>query len=88
MPESKIRLLVQKFLEELSEDVVEERVVNYVIKELHLGRSLPKIFEDPYVRNRMDEERVKRVLENPEIISAVEEELDRAFKTHDFKFKE
>ncbi|MDP3012989.1 MAG: hypothetical protein Q8M92_02020 [Candidatus Subteraquimicrobiales bacterium] len=88
MPDSKIRQVVQKFLEELSEDIVEERVVAYVIKELHLGRRLPQILKDPYVRNRMSEERVVKVLENPEIISAVEEELDRAFETRDFKFKE
>ncbi|MDI6891628.1 MAG: hypothetical protein QMD08_01315 [Actinomycetota bacterium] len=88
MPESRLRVIVRKFLEDLSTDVVEERVVNYIIRELHLGRSLSTILKDPYVRNRIDEERLGHILGNSEIIGAVEEELKEAFATLDFRFKE
>ena len=80
--------VIRKFLEELSEDIVEERVVKYIIREVHRDRSLKKVLDDPYVRNRLNEEEVTNVLERPEIIEAVEAELNRSFKQKDFKFDE
>jgi len=90
MPEkvSGWRQIITKFLEELGSDIVEERVIQYVLRELHRGRSLVSILSDPYVTNRLNEQRVAHMLENPEIIEAVEEELSRAFKAQDFSFKE
>ncbi|MDP1809368.1 MAG: hypothetical protein Q8L35_07535 [Actinomycetota bacterium] len=84
----KVTVIIQRFFEEMQVDVVEERVVNYILKELHLGRKLSVIIQDPYVKNRVDEDRLGQMLENKEIISAVEEELEAAFKGHDFKFAE
>lgn len=88
MPESRLRQILIKFIEELSEDVVEERVINYIIREIHLGRRLSAILEDSYVKNRLDEERLAHVLEKKEVVEAVEEELNQAFKEKDFKFAE
>lgn len=80
--------IIQRFFEEMQLDVLEERVVNYILKELHLGRKLSAIIQDPYIKNRVGEDRLGQMLENKEIVSAVEEELEAAFKVHDFKFTE
>ncbi len=86
--EARFKKLLRDFFEDLSEDIVEERVINYVIRELHQGRNLRVILQDPYVRNRLNEEKVTRVMENPQIIEVVEDQLNKAFKTQDFTFKE
>lgn len=84
----KLTMIIQRFFEEMKLDVAEERVINYIIRELHLGRKLSAVILDPYVKNRVDENRLGEILENKEIIVAVEEELEAAFKGHDFKFSE
>jgi hypothetical protein len=86
--EAGLRKFIRRVLEEAALDVVEERVISYIVRELHHGRKISAILADPYVRNRVNEERLGEILENPEILKAVEEELDRAFKTWDFEFKE
>lgn len=87
MPESTIRNILQKFLEDFH-DLTEERVMNYIVRELHLGRRLSAVIQDPYVKNRVDEERLAGILENKQVIEAVEQELSEAFAERDFKFAE
>ena len=48
------------------------------------GASSPKHSPIPYVKNRLSEERLARVLENPEVIAALEEQIAQSFKTQDF----
>ncbi len=79
MPESRLKKIINELLSELSLDIVEERVVNYIVRELRNGRRLSSILKDPYVKNRLSEERVKKVIENSEVISAVEEKISQAF---------
>ena len=88
MPESKFINAVKQAFEEMSLNVMEERVINYVVKELHVGRNLSSILQDAYVKNRVDEEKLANILGDPEILRAVDEELKRAFLEQDFKFKE
>ncbi|MCK4777996.1 MAG: hypothetical protein KAS39_06415 [Actinomycetia bacterium] len=87
MPESKVRKLILEFFEELSLNLVEERVINYTLKELQNGKRLRNIIEDPYVKNRIPEEKISHIIENPQIIEAVEEEINKTFKK-DFNFFE
>lgn len=77
---------IQAFLNELAVDAVEERVVEYVIREVHNGRKLTDALNDPYVKNRLSEERLARVLETPEVVGALEEQIAQSFKTRDFGF--
>ncbi len=77
---------LRKFLEELSKDPLEEIVLEYVIRELRNGRKLTEILKDPYVRNRLDQDRIDRMLENPELISEVEASVSKSFETRDFGF--
>ena len=79
---------IQRYLAEMRLDVSEERVMNYIIREVHLGRKLSEVIQDAYVVNRVDKDQLNHLLENKEIIMSVEEELDRAFKQKDFKFSE
>lgn len=74
---------IQAFLNELAIDVVEERVVEYVIREVHNGRRLTEALTDPYVKNRLSEERLAKVLESPEVVSALEEQIALSFKNRD-----
>ena len=60
----------------------EQFLVRYVLREHARGRPLAEICEDSYVRNRSTPEERARLLERPEVVSAVSdnvlEELRRA----------
>ena len=77
---------LKDFLDDLATDAVEERVVEYVIREVHNGRKLTDALNDPYVRNRLSDERLERVLENPEVVTALEEQISASFEMREFGF--
>jgi hypothetical protein len=52
-----------------------DRVAAYVIREHERGRSLTEILEDPYVRNRCSQQEVKRLLDRPELIRALGDDI-------------
>ena len=83
---SSINERLKQFLQDLSTDPVEERVVEYVIREVHNGRSLMAAINDPYVRNRLSDEKREELLQNPEVIEALEEEIQSAFKAPDIGY--
>jgi hypothetical protein len=70
----------------LADNPLEERIVEYVVREVRNGRKLSDTLNDPYVRNRLSEERVQRVLGNPEVVAAVEEQISASFEKRDFGF--
>ena len=49
----------------------EERVAAYVIREHERGRTLAEILDDPYVRNRCTPHERERLLDRPEVIRAL-----------------
>jgi hypothetical protein len=53
----------------------EDRVAAYVIREHERGRTLAEILEDPYVRNRCSPQEVKRLLDRPELIRALGDDV-------------
>jgi hypothetical protein len=59
----------------------EERMAQYVIREHERGRSLEEILDDPYVKNRCTEREVARVLERPEVIHALGDDIAAAART-------
>jgi hypothetical protein len=75
---------IKAFLDEVAIDAVEERVVEYVIREVNGGRKLTDALDDPYVKNRLSEDKLARVLETPEVVAALEEQIAQSFKTRDF----
>ena len=79
---------IRRFLEELAKDPVEEIVVEYVIRELRNGRKLTEILNDPYVRNRLDQDRIDQMLAKPEVVDEVEHSVAKSFATKDFGFSD
>jgi hypothetical protein len=59
---------------------MEERVAQYVVREHERGRSLNAIMDDKYVVNRLSEEQRRRLLDRPEILRAVGEDMAEAAK--------
>jgi hypothetical protein len=53
----------------------EERIAQYVIREHHRGRSLNEILADHYVTNRCTPAQVKRLLDRPEVLHALGEDV-------------
>jgi hypothetical protein len=83
---SSINERLKKFLEDLASDPVEERVVEYVIREVHNGRTLTEVIADPYVRNRLNDEKRESLLQNTEVIEALEQEIQTAFRAPDIGY--
>jgi hypothetical protein len=83
---SSINERMKQFFADLATDPVEERVVEYVIREVRNGRRLMEVMDDPFVRNRLSESKRADVLENTEIIDALEDEIHSAFQTPDIGF--
>lgn len=75
---------IKAFLDEVATEAVEERIVEYVIREVRTGRKLTDALKDPYVRNRLSEERLAHVLETPEVMDALEAQIAQSFKSKDF----
>jgi hypothetical protein len=59
----------------------EERMAQYVIREHHRGRPLQEILEDHYVTNRCTPEQIRRILDRPEVLHALGEDLVAQTKT-------
>jgi hypothetical protein len=53
----------------------EERIAQYVIREHHRGRPLQDILEDHYVTNRLSAEQTMRLLDRPDLLHALGENL-------------
>ena len=53
----------------------EDRIAAYVVREHRRGRPLAEVLDDPYVRNRTTEGQRARLLERPDVIHAVGEDV-------------
>jgi hypothetical protein len=53
----------------------EDALAAYIIREHREGRSLEDILDDPYLKNRATEEQRLRLLDRPDVIRAVGEDL-------------
>ncbi len=53
----------------------EERIAQYVIREHHRGRPLAEILEDSYVTNRCTGEQVHRLLDRPDVVHAIGDDV-------------
>lgn len=79
---------IKEFFEDITTDAEQERVIEYVIREVHKGRRLMEIIEDPYVRNRLNDDRRAQVLENPEIIDALDKEIRQSMTPPELGFSD
>ena len=51
-----------------------------MIREHDRGRSLEEILQDPYVRNRCSPQEIERVLERPDVIRSIGDDMAEAAK--------
>ena len=56
----------------------EERIAAYIIREHDRGKAIDDILDDPYIRNRMTEQEVARVLERPDVLRAIGDDMVEA----------
>ena len=54
----------------------------YVIREHRSGRALQEILEDPYLKNRATDEQRLKLLERPDVIRAVGEDIANMAADH------
>ena len=59
----------------------EDRVAVYIVREHGRGRSLEDILDDPYVKNRCTERELARVLDRPEVVHALGDDIAAAGRT-------
>jgi len=53
----------------------EELAAEHVIREHHRGRALDEILQDGYVTSRCSKEQIRGLLDRPEIVHAVGEDM-------------
>ncbi len=56
----------------------EERVAAYIVREHDRGRTLDDILDDPYVVNRCSEQEIARILERPEVVKSIGDDMAKA----------
>jgi hypothetical protein len=52
----------------------EELMAEYLVREHHRGRDLADILDDAHVKNHLNEDQIKRLLDRPEVIQALGED--------------
>ena len=58
-----------------------DRVAAYVIREHERGRALTEILDDPYVKNRTTPQERERLLDRPEVIRALGDDVVEQART-------
>lgn len=77
---------IKKFFDDMAVDVIEERVIEYVVREVGKGRRLTEVIDDPFVRNRLNETKRNELFESPEIAEALEREIREAMNAPEVGF--
>jgi len=70
---------IQKRFRDVSVDVREERVVRYIVKQVRLGRHFDDILADARVADHTSDVARARMLENPAVLRAIEQEIRQQF---------
>ena len=59
-----------------------KRLIEYVVRQLHNGRDLQPVLEDPYVVNRISPIERRALLEEPEVIEAAGADVLARMRAH------
>jgi hypothetical protein len=70
---------IQERFRDFSASVVDERLIRYISKQVGGGRRLDDVMTDQYVLIHTSEAKRAQLLENPDILKAIEEEMKRQF---------
>ena len=84
MPERFTKLVraIQHLFEDMGVDVVEERVLRFILQDIHCGKTLKEALDEPYVLNNTKPAWRREILERPEVIKAINEEVEKTFEGH------
>lgn len=52
-----------------------KRLIEYVVRQLHQGRNLDQVLEDPYLTNRTTPLERRALLEEPDVVAAAADDL-------------
>jgi hypothetical protein len=77
---------IENRFRDLSVDVREERLIRYIVHQVESGRHVEDIINDPYVTTHFDEQARSHILENPEVIKGIEEQIRHQFATYGDSF--
>jgi hypothetical protein len=70
---------------DLSANVRDERLIRYIEKQVSLGRKIDDIFADEYLVNLANETKRAELLQNPQVIKAVQESVKSEFAKYGAK---
>jgi hypothetical protein len=70
---------IENRFRDLSVDVRQERVLRYIVHQVESGRHVDDIVSDPYVVEHLDERARRHILEHPEVLKSIEEQIRRQF---------
>jgi hypothetical protein len=70
---------LQELFHDLSVGAREERVVRYLVTELHKGRHFDDILADPYMISNTDAQDRAKLLENPDTLMQIEGKMTAEF---------
>ena len=61
-----------------SDSSSQDRIAAYLIREHDRGRTLADILDDPYVTNRCSPQELERLLDRPDVIHAIGDDMAEA----------
>lgn len=70
---------LRRFFDELPQNLIEQNVVDHIVREVDDGRLLEDILNDPYVKNRLTDSARTAIFDNPDIAEAVAREVRDSF---------
>ncbi|HWH13445.1 MAG TPA: hypothetical protein VNT51_01770 [Miltoncostaeaceae bacterium] len=59
-----------------------KRLIEYVVRQVRNDRNLRDVLEDPYVTNRLNALERRALLEEPEVVAAVNEDVLQGMRAH------
>jgi len=80
LPESRIKAAINEFFKECCNNILEERITDYIVKELRTGRELSEVLTDPYVKDRIGEGHLVHVIGNKELLETYEQRIKKSMK--------
>jgi hypothetical protein len=73
---------IHKRFRDFSVDVREERVIVYIVRQLRTGRRYDDIMNDSYITTHTSSATRDRLLQHPEVLETIEDEMRRQFKDY------
>lgn len=80
MAKSRITEIIEQFFKEAGTNIQEDRLTEYIVNEVHKGRKLSEILEDPNIKGKISDGHLAHVLERKEVLQEYENKLKETTK--------